>query len=109
MHIITTEHLPEGAELGELLTAVAVSSVNVVKDFRENIRNLTGGDMHHYERLLERTLARGLEKIQAQAQSKGYDGLVGLKIAHPNIVDSCAEIILYANGFRYPQSDAVKP
>lgn len=101
MQIITTEHLPDDVELGELLTAIAVSSVNVVKDFRENIRNLTGGDMYHYERLLEHTLARALEKIQVQAQKQGYDGLVGLKIAHPNVVDSCAEIIVYANGFRY--------
>ena len=104
MHLITTEHLPAGAELGELLTAIAVSSVNVVKDFRENIRNLTGGDMYHYERLLERTLERALEKLRTQAEEKAYDGLVGLKIAHPNIVDSCAEIIVYANGFRYRET-----
>ncbi len=99
--LITTDQLPEHAELGELLTAVAVSSVNVVKDFRENIRNLTGGHMHHYERLLEQTLARALDKLQTLARERGYVGLVGLKIAHPNIVDSCAEIIVYANGFKY--------
>ena len=39
-------------ELGELLTVVNVSAANVVKDIRENIRNLVGGRMTHYEMLV---------------------------------------------------------
>lgn len=40
--LYTTERV-EGVEVGELLTACAVSAANVVKDLRENLRNLVGG------------------------------------------------------------------
>ncbi len=93
--------LDERIEVGDLLTAVAVCSVNVVRDFRENLRNLTGGVMTNYERLLQTVLERALDDLKRQAAEQNYDGVIGLKIAHPQVVDSCAEILVYGNGFRY--------
>jgi len=99
--LYTTEHLPDDVELGELLTVCTVTAANIVKDIRENIRNLVGGEMKHYETLMERTLERALERLEEKAQHKGYDGVLGVKIAHPKVVDGGVEIIVYGNGFRY--------
>ncbi len=103
MKLIAMDVVPadDRLEVGGLLTAVAVCSVNVVRDFRENIRNLTGGVMTNYERLLQTTLQRAIADLEQQAAAQGYDGVIGFKIAHPQVVDSCAEILVYGNGFRY--------
>ncbi len=89
---------------GELLSVCAVSAANVVRDIRENIRNLVGGDMYHYEVLMQKTLDRAFQKLEEKAKSKGYDGVLGVKIAHPQVVEGGVEIIVYGNGFNYKNS-----
>lgn len=87
-------------EVGELLTVVVVAAANVVQDIRENIRNLVGGRMAHYERLIEAALAAALAELEQKAREHGYDGVVGVKISHPQVVDGGVEVIVYGNGFR---------
>ena len=99
--LYTPGTLPEAVELGELLTVCAVSAANVIKDVRENIRNLVGGEMKHYEALTERTLERALTRLEAKARERGYDGVLGVKIANPKVVEGGVEIIVYGNGFRF--------
>ncbi len=53
----------EDIEMGELLSVCAVTAANVVKDIRENIRNLVGGEMRHYEILMQRTLDRAFARL----------------------------------------------
>jgi uncharacterized protein YbjQ (UPF0145 family) len=98
--------LPDGkvingpVEVGELLTVVTVMAANVVKDIRENIRNLVGGRMAHYERLVEMAVQTALDDLARKAQARGYDGVIGIKISHPSLVDGGVEVVVYGNGFR---------
>jgi uncharacterized protein YbjQ (UPF0145 family) len=100
--LIALDALPaENAEVGELLTATAVPAANVVRDIRENIRNLTGGRMVHYEQLVQSAINAALNDLATKAAEREYDGVVGVKISHPNVVDGGVEVIVYGNGFRY--------
>ncbi len=99
--LYTPETLPREVELGDLLTVCAVSAANVVKDVRENLRNLVGGEMKHYEALIEKTLERALKKLEAKAAERGYDGVLGVTIATPKVVEGGVEIIVYGNGFTF--------
>ena len=88
-------------ELGELITVVNVSAANVVKDIRENIRNLVGGRMVHYETLVANAVNGALRELDERAQSLGYDGVIGVKITHPSLVEGGVEVVVYGNGFKY--------
>src|SRR3954447_21172673 len=71
--LLTLDHIPadmkvstaEGKilqgplEVGELLMVVSVMAAHVVNDIRENIRNLVGGRMNHYEKLVETAVQAG--------------------------------------------------
>lgn len=100
--LITFDHLPNesSVEIGDLLTVVVVKAANVAKDIRENIRNLTGGRMSHYEKLIQNAVDTALEELNAKAKEKGYDGVMGVKISHPVVVNGGVEIIVYGNGFK---------
>ena len=87
-------------EVGELLVVVVVYAANVVKDVRENIRNLVGGRMSHYEGLIGKAVEQGFSDMEEKAAAKGYDGVVGVKISHPLLVDGGVEVIIYGNGYR---------
>ena len=92
-------HHPD-AEVGELLVVVVVYAANIVRDVRENIRNLVGGRMSHYESLIERAIEQGLSDLEDKASAKGYDGVMGIKFSHPVVVDGGVELIIYGNGYR---------
>lgn len=98
-----TSNNPQEAhiETGELLSVCCVSAANVVRDIRENIRNLVGGKMVHYETLIQQTLERAFAELDQKAKEKGYDGVLSVKVAHPSVVEGGVEIIVYGNGFRY--------
>jgi uncharacterized protein YbjQ (UPF0145 family) len=101
--LIALDTLPNdrAMEPGELLTVVVVMAANVVRDIRENIRNLVGGRMTHYERLVEQAVETALAELQRKASERGYDGVIGVKIANPTVVDGGVEVVVYGNGFKY--------
>lgn len=102
MLLIALDTLPDQpVEVGELLTVVVVTAANVVRDITEGIRNLVGGRMVHYERLIDLTVQTALAELESRAAERGYDGVVGVKISHPTVADGGVEIIVYGNGFRY--------
>lgn len=94
-------------EVGEMMVAVGVMAANVVKDIRENLRNLVGGRMRHYETLIEAAVEAALDDLAAKATARGYDGVIGVKVSHPNVVDGGVEVVVYGNGFRFAASAPV--
>ncbi len=94
----------DAIELGEMLTAVVVNAANVVKDIRENIRNLVGGRMTHYEHLIDQAVNTALRELDQKALAKGYDGVIGVKIANPTVVEGGVEVVVYGNGFRFARN-----
>jgi uncharacterized protein YbjQ (UPF0145 family) len=100
--LISLDTLPNSqVDVGELLTVVVVRAANVVNDVRENIRNLVGGRMQHYETLIQDALETALQELEAKASAKGYDGVIGVKIANPSVVNGGVELIVYGNGFTH--------
>ena len=90
----------QDVEIGELLTVVVVAAANVIKDIRENIRNLVGGRMTHYEKMIDDAVNQALQDLEQKAKDRGYDGVVGVKIANPTVVEGALEGIVYGNGFK---------
>ncbi len=102
MLVTTVEHLPDRQyEIGQLFTVTNVRAANVMRDIRENIRNLVGGKMTHYENLLQEAVDEAIEQLASKAKEAGYDGVLGLRIAHPTVVEGGVELLVYGSGFRY--------
>ena len=100
--LFSAEQLPDrNIEHGELLMVCAVSAANVVRDIQSNIRNLVGGKMEHYEKLIEGTVDRALDNLVQKATQKGYDGVLGVRITHPVVIEGGVEVVVYGNGFHY--------
>ncbi len=98
--LIALDQLHDKVEVGELLVVVTVYAANVVKDVRENIRNLIGGRMGHYESLIQTAVDQALLDLEKKATERGYDGVIGVKIVHPTVVEGGVEVVVYGNGFR---------
>ena len=90
---------------GELIWVAAVSAANILRDVREIITNTFGGRMQRYERLMNATLVRALDDLEAKAKAKGYDGCLAVRISHPRIADGACEIFVYGTAFSFVQED----
>jgi len=107
--LYSVDQAPDEVQMGELLVSVAVSAANIVKDIQQNIRNLVGGPMVHYEQLIEEVVGRALSQLEKRAIEAGYDGVVGVKISHPSVVDGGVEVIVYGNGFVFANKPDEEP
>ncbi len=43
---------------------------------------------------------QALTDFEAKAAERGYDGMLGVEISHPTVVDGGVEVVVYGNGFR---------
>ncbi len=99
--LISVDHLQNvEIEIGELLTVVVVNSANIVKDIQSNVRDILGGRMKHYEKMIQDAVDMAMKELEQKAKDSGYDGVIGVKITSPTVVHGGAEVIVYGNGFR---------
>ncbi len=101
IYVRLPKHLEDKVDIGELLFASGVVAANVIRDFKETIRNYLGGNMESYEELIEKAVKRAIENLVKKAKEKGYNGLTEFRISNPTVVEGGAEVIVYANGFRF--------
>lgn len=103
VRLITLERPPEGVsvEIGEMVSISAVQASNIIRDVREMVTNALGGRMRRYERLLELAKESALAQFRETLAAQGYDGALGVRFAHPHIVDGAAVLMIYGTGFRY--------
>ncbi|HXF53445.1 MAG TPA: heavy metal-binding domain-containing protein [Hyphomicrobiaceae bacterium] len=107
MRLVTTDTISDRAvRQGDLLYATAVSGANIFRDVREAITNTLGGRMSRYEKLLDLTIARALEQLAERAREKGYDGVLAVRISHPEITDGAIEVVVCGTGFNYAPSQS---
>jgi uncharacterized protein YbjQ (UPF0145 family) len=102
MRLVTTDTVSDGpVRHGEMLYSVAVSGANILRDVREAITNTLGGQMTRYEALLDRTIERALDGLAERARERGYDGVLAIRISHPEITDGAIEVVVCGTGFSY--------
>jgi uncharacterized protein YbjQ (UPF0145 family) len=101
MQLLTSETTDRPVERGEVVYAVAVSGANILRDMREAVINTIGGHMTKYEALLDQTIARAIEALAERARAKGYDGVLGIRIAHPTITQGAIAVTVSGTGFRF--------
>jgi uncharacterized protein YbjQ (UPF0145 family) len=109
MRLLTSETVDGRViERGDIVFACAVSGANILRDMREAIVNTIGGRMTKYEALLDETIARALQGLSQRAAEQGYDGVVGIRISHPQITDGAIEVVVAGTGFRFQGPEAGK-
>jgi uncharacterized protein YbjQ (UPF0145 family) len=99
-HLYTTDSVPGRAiEIKASVVRTAIVAADIIKDIREHITNIVGGRMKRYEDVTNIALDTALKELLAEARDAGCDGLVGLRISHPVIVEGGAEIVVCATAF----------
>lgn len=102
MIITNTETVP-GKEIGEVLGVVRGSTVrarNVGRDLFAGLKNIVGGEITEYTRLLADAREQALQRLEQEAQGLGADAVVNIRITTSAVMQGSSEILIYGTAVK---------
>ncbi len=102
MIITTTETVP-GKEIAEILGIVKGNTVrarNIGRDILAGLKNLVGGEIEEYTKLIAEAREQALDRMISQAEALGADAIINLRFSTSYIMASASEILAYGTAVK---------
>ena len=100
--VISTNNI-EGAEIIEYLGIVQGSTVrsrNVGSDIFANLKNLVGGELVGYSKLLQSSRDQAYQRMLDDATAKGANAIICFRFQTSTITQGASEILAYGTGVK---------
>ncbi len=107
MILSTTDTLP-GRTIRQVVGLVrgnTVRAAHASEDLSAWMKNLVGGEISEYTKLLAESREQAIDRMRADARALGADAIVGICIATCEIMDGAAEILVYGTAVRLEPLD----
>ncbi len=97
MIVVNTEFVPgmRVVEVKGLVQGNTVRAKHVGRDIAASFKNLTGGELKGYTELLVESRREAMQRMLAQAQQLGANGVVNVRFATSSITAGAAELYVY--------------
>lgn len=102
MIIATSEHVA-GHEITETLGIVRGNTIrarHVGRDILASLRNLVGGELHDYTKLMAEAREQSIDRMIDEARSLGADAIIGMRFSTSVVATSAAEILVYGTAVK---------
>ena len=83
-----------------LVSGNTVQSKNAFKDIGAGFRNLVGGEVGSYTKMLAEARDIAIGRMVAQAQSMGADAIVNVRFSSASIMEGAAEILAWGTAVK---------
>ena len=96
--LITTQDEFADYETIETLGLVRGNTIrarHIGKDILAALRNLVGGEVQEYSKMLAEAREQSLDRMIADAKSKGADGIVCFRFTTSTVMTGAAELLSY--------------
>lgn len=97
MILCTTDDVP-GRSIREcrgLVYGVTVRAGHAAFDVNAMLKNLVGGEIEEYTKLLAEVREQAIDRLIRHARSKGADAVVGVRFTTAEVADNAAEFMAY--------------
>tara|TARA_Y100001935_G_C17277558_1_gene495542 strand:+ start:1254 stop:1571 length:318 start_codon:yes stop_codon:yes gene_type:complete len=71
---------------------------NAAADVFASIKNIIGGEVEEYSRLLQQTRDQAVERMISDAKDKGANAIVCFRIQSSTIAQGASEVVAYGTG-----------
>jgi uncharacterized protein YbjQ (UPF0145 family) len=102
MIVVTTPDVP-GIEIVEVLGMVRGSSVrtkHLGKDLIATLRNLAGGEIFEYTKMLAQAREQAIDRMIEEAQLLDADAVVAVRFQTSMVMKGAAEMLCYGTAVR---------
>jgi uncharacterized protein YbjQ (UPF0145 family) len=100
--ISTTDYIP-GREVAEVIDIVRGSTVrarHIGRDIVAGLRNLVGGEITEYTRLLAESREQAIDRMLADAERIGADAVINVRFMTSMVMQNAAEILAYGTAVK---------
>lgn len=101
---LTTQDRFDDAEIAETLGIVrgnVVRTRSVGFDILAALRNLVGGEVTEYTKLMAEAREQAMDRMTAQARETGADGVVTVRFSTSMIMQGAAEILVTGTAVKF--------
>lgn len=102
MIVVTTADVA-GSVITETLGMVRGSSIrtrHIGRDVLAVMRNLTGGEVHEYTKVLAEAREQAIDRMVEEAQALGADAIVTVRFQTSEVMTGAAEMLCYGTAVR---------
>ena len=102
MIVVTSNSVP-GKEITETLGLVRGSTVrarNLGRDIFAGFKNIVGGEISEYTKLLADSREEALQRMVADAQKQGADAIIGMRFTTSAVMQGAAEILAFGTAVK---------
>lgn len=102
MLFVTTETIA-GKEISENLGTVRGSTVrarNIGRDIFAGLKNLVGGEISEYTKLLAQAREQAIQRMVEDAQRMGADAIVNVRFNTSQVMQGAAEMLAYGTAVK---------
>ena len=78
-----------------LVRGNTIRARHVGKDIMAGLRNLVGGEVKEYTKLMAESREQSIDRMVEEAKNLGANAIVGIKFSTSEIMSGAAEILVY--------------
>ena len=96
--IITTQDKIENKNITAVLGVVSGQSIrarHIGKDIIAGLRNLVGGEIIEYSKLMAESREQAMDRMKSQAEELNADAIVGIRFTTSMLQAGASEIFIY--------------
>lgn len=83
-----------------LVKGASVRALSADEDLMAGMKNLVGGEVHEYTKVVAQAREQALDRCIANARSLGADAILGLRFFSSEVADGMAEVIAYGTAVK---------
>ncbi len=102
MLFVTTENI-SGREIAETLGTVRGSTVrarNIGRDIFAGLKNIVGGEISEYTKLLAQSREQAIQRMLEDAQKLGADAVINVRFNTSQVMQGAAEMLAYGTAVK---------
>lgn len=102
MILISTQEIP-GKKITETFGLVKGNTIrarNLGRDIVAALKNLVGGEIEEYTKLLAQSREQAMDRMVASAEELGANAVIGIRFSTSYIMQSAAEIMVYGTAVK---------
>jgi len=102
MLIVNTDFIP-GREIVEVLDIARGSTVrsrNIGRDIFAGLKNIIGGEISEYTKLMADAREHAIERMVADAESLGADAIINVRFTTSMVMQGTSEILAYGTAVK---------
>ncbi len=102
MILVNTDYITgKEFEMLGLVKGSTIQTKNVGRDIAESFKNIVGGELQSYNKMMNDARALATKRMVEEADSLNADAIVNIRYASSSVMQGAAEVIVYGTAVKF--------